>query len=109
MYRGVCEPLYNVITYSWGRFAYFDKTERGYSSASYLALDGTTWQDDMPRMKSQFDARQLEKIIKIAANSSECPEDSIGRVEFIWLDIACIDQSKIRGERVDEYFSEIGR
>lgn len=60
-------------------------------------------------MKSQFDARQLEKIIKIAANSSECPEDSIGRVEFIWLDIACIDQSKIRGERVDEYFSEIGR
>lgn len=108
-YRGVCEPLYNVITYSWGRFAYFDKTERGYLNASYLTLNGITWQDDMPRMKSQFDARQLEKIIKIAANSSEYPGDNIRRVEFIWLDIACIDQSKIRGERVDEYFSEIGR
>lgn len=108
-YRGVREPLYNVITYSWGRFAYFDKTERGYSNASYLALNGITWQDDMPRMKSQFDARQLEKIIQIAANSSDTPGDNIGRVEFIWLDIACINQSKIGGERVDEYFSEIGR
>lgn len=109
VYRGVCRPLYNAITYTWGRFAYFDKTERGYSSASYLPLDGITWQHDIPRMKSQFHAGQLEKIIHIAANSCDKTGDNTGRVEFIWLDIACINQSKIDGERVEEYYAEIGR
>ncbi|KAK8103581.1 uncharacterized protein PG998_010614 [Apiospora kogelbergensis] len=97
------QPRYNAITYTWGRFAYRCgvSDEAGYETASYLSVGGITWSDFMPRMRDRFTPTDLKKVITAATE---------GDVEFVWLDIACINQAlDSSGERLPVYFEEIGR
>lgn len=106
-YGDKTEPRYNAITYTWGRYA-FNRGDPAYANGQSIAVDGIGWKEHMPRMKPRsldkdsFHPDELSHIVRTAAS----PYEEYPAVEFIWLDIACIDQTT---PRVPEYFSEIGR
>lgn len=72
-YKGIKEPTYNAISYTWGRFE--DNSELP------INIGGVTWKIPGIR-KSHFTTSEFQKAIETAA----------GHYHFIWLDIACIDQ-----------------
>jgi hypothetical protein len=83
LYGSVDSPRYNAISYTWGRYRETD--ESLYIPA--IRIDGITW--SIPRIqKTHFDIQQLETAIKTSTlgnQDSEC-------TEFLWIDIAYIDQ-----------------
>ncbi|KAF2122732.1 hypothetical protein BDV96DRAFT_561285 [Lophiotrema nucula] len=106
-YGGYKEPAYNAISYTWGRY----RLKEGIApDVESLPLIGTDWLDQLPRIDPEhFTSAQLRDVIKVASTLS-MRADSFGslvthQVEFIWLDIACIDQRE--GE--PRSFAEIGR
>ncbi|KAK8041592.1 hypothetical protein PG994_014599 [Apiospora phragmitis] len=99
-YQQRVQPRYNAITYTGGRYAY-EYGGTGHKTASYLPVHGITWSDFVPRMRDRFTPEDLAKFVAAAVE---------GDVEFVWLDIACINQAMdSTGERLPEYFDEIGR
>ncbi|CZS79660.1 unnamed protein product [Fusarium graminearum] len=99
-YGSYTEPYYNAVSYTWGRFRYKDDHPE-YAKTRPLAVNGVSWQ--LPRMRpSHFTADDMHELLKAAT----CPEDEEYAVEFIWLDVACIDQTK---PHTPEYYSEVGR
>ena len=74
-YNGIKEPTYNAISYTWGR--YEDKNEPP------IKINGVSWK--IPGInKCHFTVHEFRKVIETATENGLC--------EFIWLDIACIDQ-----------------
>ena len=72
-YNGIKEPSYNAISYTWGRFE--DNSEPP------IQIGGVTWK--IPGIKNpHFTVGEFQKAIHTVANNRQ----------FIWLDIACIDQ-----------------
>ena len=67
------EPTYHVISYTWGRFAD--------SSENAIQVDNLSWAVP-PIKETHFSTENFEAAIRLAA---------IG-VDFVWIDIACIDQ-----------------
>lgn len=75
IYKGVKEPAYTAISYTWGR--YEDKNEVP------STIHGVTWK--VPGISSShFTIEEFQKAI-IASTRD-------GQFDFIWLDVACIDQ-----------------
>lgn len=71
-YNGEKEPQYNALSYTWGRW----KIENG----PVLEIHGTTWK--IPSIHSDaFSVAQFQTCINLASQG----------VDFLWLDIACID------------------
>ncbi len=102
MYGNYREPRYKAITYTWGRFT-LQQGGIEYNTTKPLHINGISWQ--VPRVKtSHFTAEQLHNILKTTAFPPEDEEDTAA--DFIWLDIACIDQAY---PRTREYYSEVGR
>lgn len=61
-----------------------------------------TWAEHMPRVDPEhFSVTELTAILQVAAR----PAPGYPAIEFVWLDVACIDQTP--GSPV--YYSEIGR
>ncbi|KAM0255957.1 hypothetical protein ACHAPA_012335 [Fusarium lateritium] len=99
-YGSYKEPYYNAISYTWGRFRYKDHQPE-YATTRPLDVKGVTW--PLPRVRpTHFTAEEMTQLIKAAT----CPEDEEYVVEFIWLDVVCIDQTK---PHTQEYYSEVGR
>ena len=98
VYRGIKEPRYNAISYTWGRWA-LKHGQRPHVAG--LQVHGTPW--SIPRVHPEhFSAEELHEVIKRTTAAWE--EDDSDRVEFIWIDVACIDQRFNR-----ESMLEIGR
>lgn len=104
------EPEYNAITYTWGRWRL--KVHESPHVPS-LAISGTPWQ--VPRVHpNAFTAAQLQDLLNKATRvygQIENPvmewndHGSFQPVEFVWLDVACIDQR----EEETRSASEVGR
>lgn len=100
-YGGFTNPTYNAITYTWGRFQ-LKAEQPEYATTEQLPIRGTTWPQYLPKIQpSHFEVGELLHIIKTAARP--CPD--YPHVKFIWLDVACINQTPDS----EEYYSEIGR
>lgn len=104
-YGGVKEPTYNAISYTWGRFVLKDE-DAAYSSTRPLHVKGIHW--PVPRINPlHFTEGQFQHIMNTLSHYYNDPnDDEFEAAEFVWLDVACIDQSF---PRTAEYYSEIGR
>ena len=85
-------PRYNAISYTWGRFDLLyapdgcNKTVLRRTTS--IKIEGTTWAANIPRIDPQhFRVVDFQNVIARSLDLCE-PND----VEFVWLDIACIDQ-----------------
>lgn len=109
VYGGVKEPRYNAISYTWGRWA-LKENERPEVAA--LEVHGTPWK--IPRVDPEhFRANDFRGAVQQSAWTLKAVVDENSRsltnveaepVDFIWLDVACIDQRFNR-----ESMLEIGR
>lgn len=103
-YNNRIEPDYFAITYTWGRWQI-----NAESHPSLAPLDfGTTW--PIPRVNpATFTPDQFVDFIKrlpvhgVAPNKYRAGREN--NIEFVWVDVACIDQRE--GSREKEL--EIGR
>lgn len=104
-YGNHVEPKYNAITYTWGRWRLQENEQ---PSVRAINIKGTPWK--IPRVDPQrFTAGELETVIRKAAEGfstlSNLREKVLPSVQFVWLDVACIDQ---RPNSADSA-TEIGR
>jgi len=86
-------PSYAALSYTWGRWRL--RQDQGQSHPR-LKVQGITW-DIPPVDESLFTVAQFEKVLRRCVSQS--------RLEFVWVDVACIDQNE--GSEVGA--SEIGR
>ncbi|KAI0179929.1 hypothetical protein GGR52DRAFT_219447 [Hypoxylon sp. FL1284] len=88
-------PRYNAITYTWGRWRLAEDES---PHIPPIDIRGVPWK--VPRVSEDcFTADQLLQVLKKASSkavtrSTDLPIEYIPEVEFVWLDIACIDQRK---------------
>lgn len=100
-YGNFNNPPYNAITYTWGRFQ-LKPEDRDYASTQPLPVKGTTWSQYLPKIRpDHFTVDEFLHIIETAAR----PCRGYAAVKFLWLDVACINQTPDS----EEYYSEIGR
>ncbi|KAI1748911.1 heterokaryon incompatibility protein-domain-containing protein [Xylaria castorea] len=107
IYGVVKEPKYNAVSYTWGRWQLKDNEQ---PEVTALEVHGTPWA--IPRVDPQhFSADNFRHVLNIAAGIPDVAIDknrttamNIVPVDFIWLDVACIDQRFNR-----ESMLEIGR
>lgn len=71
-------PSYAALSYTWGRFRK--------DGADRLPIDGIPWKTP-PVNLDHFTAIQLEQVIQSISRLSD--------VEYLWLDIACIDMDQL--------------
>ena len=86
------EPGYNAISYTWGRYdlEYMLKKrgKKRFRSIKPIAIEGIPWAEVVPRIHpDHFSATEFQHIINQTQNLSASSD-----VEFVWLDVACIDQ-----------------
>ncbi|KAJ9616903.1 hypothetical protein H2200_000623 [Cladophialophora chaetospira] len=87
VYSGIAEPQYNAISYTWGRFQLLDTEE---IDVKTTPIKGISWINYLPRIRpGHFTVDELLNTIRTAA----CPYPEYDAVDFLWLDIACIDQT----------------
>ncbi|KAL2822276.1 hypothetical protein BDW59DRAFT_163866 [Aspergillus cavernicola] len=113
-YNGRREPSYNAISYTWGRWKLNSVSEN--PGVGSLVIKGIPW--EVPRIDpSHFSVEQFESTIRQAVQKpppqAKLPPPRRLRKwkerlrkspEFLWLDIACIDQRE-----TPEGKAEIGR
>lgn len=93
IYGSVKEPEYNAITYTWGRWKLQDQPSPKRPDVAALPIAGITW--SIPRVDpAHFTAHQLEQALKKTAGLQplHAQWQARKRVDFVWLDVACIDQ-----------------
>lgn len=102
-YGDAVAPRYNAISYTWGRFELQQDSD---PSVTGLEVGGVDW--NIPRIDpSHFTKEQFHRVVQAATYVSPgYYEDTKVRedVEFVWLDVACIDQRFTK-----ETMLEIGR
>ncbi|KAL4906647.1 hypothetical protein BDW74DRAFT_136218 [Aspergillus multicolor] len=99
MYGSYENPRYSALSYTWGRFTI--KSD-AYPEITPMPIKGITWDEYLPRINPRiFTNAELSHAIKTAA----CPWPEYDKVDFIWLDIACIDQTPGSAQNA----SEVGR
>ena len=85
-------PRYNAISYTWGRFN-LDHAPGGCNKTilrrtTSIKIGGTAWAASIPRIDPHhFRVVEFHNVIARTLELFD-PKD----VEFVWLDIACIDQ-----------------
>ncbi|KAK6209384.1 hypothetical protein LQW54_006372 [Pestalotiopsis sp. IQ-011] len=95
IYGSWTEPPYNAITYTWGRWRLEEKDQ---PSVEALAVLNTPWK--VPRVEpAAFTPAQILETLQQATrfyhqvdNASIPEKEILEPVEFVWLDVACIDQ-----------------
>ncbi|KAL2856526.1 heterokaryon incompatibility protein-domain-containing protein [Aspergillus pseudoustus] len=89
-------PSYNALSYTWGRW---EINEHGDPETGGLRVAGIDW--PTPRiMPTHFTVEELVCTIRAASTESD-----VRSTEFLWIDIACIDQKPSSKENA----SEVGR
>lgn len=98
-YGNVSNPAYNALSYTWGRW----KLKEGAKpDIQGLNISGISWA--MPRIDpAHFTSDELFQAIQRTANYDA--SRNIYETEFIWLDVACIDQTP----KSEENAREVGR
>lgn len=100
IYGGYQAPKYNALSYTWGRWQLHEDEMPGTSA---IRVKGTSW--SIPRIDPlHFTAERFAAVIADTADPHPSESDT-SRVEFLWLDVACIDQTP--GSR--DKAQEIGR
>ncbi|CAG8953823.1 hypothetical protein HYFRA_00006715 [Hymenoscyphus fraxineus] len=106
IYGGYTAPRYNIISYTWGRYVL---RVRKKPHVKAIQINNVTW--EIPRIDddAHFSVTDFLRMISNAGilNARQPSTDDCfnQRVDFVWLDIACIDQTN--GSRVKGL--EIGR
>lgn len=94
IYGTFMAPRYNAITYSWGR--YMLPTPDLLPHVRPLDIKGVEW--NIPRVNPEhFSQDEFMTVIKkimqpISSAEASSRNTEPSHVEFLWLDIACIDQ-----------------
>jgi hypothetical protein len=87
-------PRYSIISYTWGRWKVQTHEESQYTRLRSLKVHGVPW--EVPKIKEElFTLSQFEAAIQscVAANSVPRKQSrSAERLDFIWVDVACISQ-----------------
>ncbi|KAF2122754.1 hypothetical protein BDV96DRAFT_561319 [Lophiotrema nucula] len=101
VYGGIKNPAYNILTYTWGRWAL---REALHPEVVPIQVEGISW--SIPRVHpSHFTSTQFQKVTKACTTQVRNPAGwLINRsrpVEFLWLDVACIAQDR-KAASVDE-------
>ncbi|KAL2795520.1 hypothetical protein BJX66DRAFT_168102 [Aspergillus keveii] len=79
VYDGVREPRYAIISYTWGRWKLDDD-----APGDPLPVSGVPWK--VPRVDQElFTVEEFQKVLNAIARDSD--------TTFVWVDIACIDQT----------------
>lgn len=110
-YGGHKEPPYHALSYTWGRWHL--KNDRDLPTAHALKVRDVLW--PIPRIHpDHFTAAEFEVVVSRAVKAppaySEEREEygtvlpAEDAVEFLWLDVACIDQ-----RHTHEAYAEVGR
>lgn len=99
-------PRYSAISYTWGRYMLNSPTEQPHVKS--IEIKGLTW--NIPRIdEAHFTVAQFETLIRqsVAERVNPKPNPSWASCifEFVWLDIACINQTPGHPQMA----SEIGR
>ena len=100
LYGGHVCPKYNALSYTWGRW---QLEENEMPDVKAIGIKQTSW--TIPRIDpSHFTAEKFAAVISDCASPHPLERNGV-TVEFLWLDVACIDQTP--GSR--EKALEIGR
>ncbi|KAI0193959.1 hypothetical protein EV127DRAFT_422829 [Xylaria flabelliformis] len=98
-YGKTVKPTYNILTYTWGRWKLVDTPTKQNATVKAIPVKGVSW--NIPRIDpSRFTTQQFLDAIHQSTPWLQEP-----RVEFIWVDVACLDQNQ--GSLVSD--SERGR
>ena len=102
-YGDYVEPKYNAISYTWGRYDLaipsLGKIKK-YRHTKAIEIKGIDW--PIPRISPEhFSLDQFQHLIWQAC---EPVDGEKGRTDFLWLDVACIDQNN-----GPQKLAEIGR
>ena len=96
-------PRYNAVSYTWGRYD-LDfpgaKKSRQYRKTKSIEIKGIEW--PVPRISPEhFRVDQFQRLIWRTCEPFDISEE---KVDFLWLDVACIDQNN-----GPQKLAEIGR
>lgn len=102
-YGGHVEPGYNAVSYTWGRYDLdipgFRKIKE-YRAVKAIEIDGVDW--SVPRIDPKhFYVDHFQRLIR---RTCEPVDDMEEKMDFLWLDVACIDQ-----KNGPQKLAEIGR
>jgi hypothetical protein len=107
VYGDFTEPQYAALSYTWGRFMLRNPTLYQKLSIRPLPVRGIDW--EVPLIDSRhFSTRQFKKCIQ---SCTRLPRkqgqdgSQITDLEWVWVDVACIDQRQLSPEKA----SEVGR
>ncbi|KAG8534087.1 uncharacterized protein KY384_000930 [Bacidia gigantensis] len=105
-YGNHVSPTYNAISYTWGRYD-LDlpgaKKLKKYRAVKALHVNDVQWH--IPKINPEhFSLEAFESLIRWTANVSIDLKEKKDPTEFLWLDIACIDQNS-----GPQKMAEIGR
>lgn len=85
-YGPFINPKYAAISYTWGRWMLADGVKPWIQS---LKVENTSWA--IPRVDEDlFTLAEFQRAIQTCISA----RDSLNGLEFIWLDVACINQNK---------------
>lgn len=92
VYGAVQEPLYNALTYTWGRWRL---QEHEQPAVRAVGIRGVPWA--IPRIDPRrFTAADFASVIRRATEPRvqwrKPGGATAAAVDFLWLDVACIDQ-----------------
>ncbi|KAL8818743.1 MAG: hypothetical protein Q9223_002692 [Gallowayella weberi] len=98
------KPRYNAISYTWGRYELRSPDEQPHVKA--INISGVTW--TIPRIdETHFTVAQYEALIRRSTERTVVkgynPAFSTAKTtEFVWLDIACINQTPNHPQKAQE-------
>ena len=100
------KPKYNAISYTWGRYQLTSALEKPYIKP--LKVNGVSW--EIPRIDdSHFTVDKFEELIRRSVEPRSYHGHNAAfthsRIEFVWLDVACINQTAVHPQKA----TEIGR
>ena len=91
------DPKYNALSYTWGRWQLH---EDEMPEINAIRVKGTSW--SIPRIDPlHFTAERFAAVIADTADPHPSESDP-SRVEFLWLDVACIDQTPASRDKAQE-------
>ncbi|RDW57009.1 hypothetical protein BP6252_13927 [Coleophoma cylindrospora] len=100
-YGSYSSPKYNAVSYTWGRWQVTDPEEM--VKVEYLPVKGVDW--IIPRIdpEARFKVAEFQAMVDDTMNSHPSASDQ-EKIDFLWLDIACIDQTN-----AEKNAREVGR
>jgi hypothetical protein len=89
-YGSYVSPSYNTVSYTWGRYRLKDN-ELPEVTALPIKFDvdsKDTW--EIPRIRP--DRIAVDQFLDMIRLAVQVDDEKLGGVDFLWLDLACIDQ-----------------